>query len=272
MVVGTLIGAVAVALWWYRYGTIVSPDGQAYLRLAAGHGGPAPFRWRLAVYLLGRYPLAWHWLSWSALAASAGLVGEYSGRHGIAPWAAAGLFAALPWFRGLVRMPILTDQLAMVCAIGAALVPWYAAIPLALLAGTLSERAPVFSAVFAWSFVPLVGLIVPAVMVAMTRGGIESHNDWRAMRELHNRVQPHTYVLPWGACLVAALGVGWQLVAAVALGYSQMLVATDRARLYQWSAPVVVVSALVAAPAEWWPAMVLATVAAPWCDWVAPWK
>ncbi len=240
------IGLLAVALCWWRYSWIVSPDGAAYLAMANGAPAPAPFRWRLLPRILGRWPAVWRWCSWASLVVSAVLVGAYAEQRGIPGWSAAGLFCALPWFRGLVRMPILTDQLAMVFALGSALSPPCLAVPLAIVAGCCSERAPVFAAVFAWSPLPLVGLVVPAVMALTTRGPSSAHNSLRTMRELHNRAQPHVY--------------------------AQLLVATDRARLYQWGAPVVVVSALSALPPAWWPAAILATVISPASDWVAPWK
>lgn len=267
------IGLLAVALCWWRYGWLVTPDGQQYLAMARGEPVPDPFRWRLLPRLLGRYPRVWHAVSWLSLVGCCVLVGQYAEQLGIAGWAAAALFVTLPWFRGLVRMPLLTDQVGMLAALGCALLPWWAAIPCALVAGAANEKAPLFAAVFAWSPIPLVGAVVPAVVAMVTkRGPKASHNDWRAMRELHNRAQPHVYLLPWGACLLAVLAPSWQLLLAVAGGYGMFVMATDRARLYQYGCPVAVVATLSVLPPQWWPLAVLVNVVSPACDWCVPWK
>lgn len=266
------IALLALVLWWYRYGVIVSPDGAAYLSGARGGPIEPPFRWRLLPAIVGRWPLAWHALSWSALVASVVLVGAYAEQRGIPAWAAAALFAALPIVRGLVRMPLLPDHVGMAAALGCAVAPWWAVVPLAILAGACTEKHPVYAAVLAWSPLPLVGLAVPLLMRLARGGKLGSANDWRVMRELHNRAALHIYALPWGACLLCVLAPSWQLAAALALGYGQMLIATDRARLYMAMAPVVVVSALSVLPPEWWVVAVLVTVVNPASDWSAPWK
>lgn len=268
-----VIGVVSVVLWGYRYGTIISPDGRVYIAMAHGAQAPSPFRWRLAPRLLGRCPVVWRWSSWGALVGAAVLVGLYAEQQGLPGWAAASLFCALPWFRGLVRMPLLTDQLGMFLALAGALVPWPFAIPLWLLAGACSERSVVFAAVFAWNPLALVGLLVPMSAAILTPRGPEAeHNDWQVMRQLHNRARLAVYVLPWGACLLAVLAPSWQLAAAVGLGYAQMAIATDRARIYMAGAPVVVVTTLAAVPAWSWPLLILAMVVNPASEWEAPWK
>lgn len=281
MLVCLVISALAVAAWWWRYGWIVSPDTRAYLEIAAGSGGPSPFRWRAIVRALAVIPeqhriQGWKWFSWMALVASGILVGAYAEQRGVHGWAAAAIWVTLPWFRGLVRNPCLTDQIGMAAALGCAVLPWWATVPCALVAGASSERAPVFAAVFAWSPLPLVGIIVPAAMALATThrelSWTKGHNDWRAMRELHSLAQPHTYLLPFGALLLAPLAFTWQAAAALALGVAQWLVATDRSRLLQWGAPVLVVVTLLAVPERLWTMLVVYQIAAPWCDFVSPWK
>ena len=293
----TLLGVMAVALWWYRYQTTPTQDGGAYLVVAAGHPCPPPFRWRRLQTLLRPWcrgvspqPPAWStpfaqaptavriWTaaSWIALAVSSGLVGVYAEQHGVSGLLAAGLWVSLPWFRGLVRCPVLTDQVAMMLALAAAVAPWWASVPLALLAGRANERAPLFAAVFAWSPLPLIGILAPAW--AWWRAPEcrllpwlkeERYRPWKAMRSYHGGAPLYEFMLPWGAGLVAVGRVSLQLAAALLLGYGQLLVASDRARLFQWGAPVVVVAAasvLGTAP-EWLMWLVVgAHVVSPWCE------
>lgn len=267
--------ALLACLW--RYGWIVTPDGQAYMMAARGAVVPSPFRWRVLPRLIGRWPTVWRFASWTSLLLSAVLVGLYAEQHGLPAWAATALWVTLPWFRGLTRMPLLTDQIGMAAALGCAVTgQWWAVVPLALLAGSASERAPVFAAVFAWSPLPLVGLIVPAIAALTTKRGdlpwTDGHNDFWRIRDMHNQAQPHVYLLPFGATLLSVLGVTWQWSLALGLGIAQWMVATDRARLLQWGAPVLVVVTLQVVPTSWLPLLVLYQVVAPWCDWSHPWK
>ena len=51
---------------------------------------------------------------------------------------------------------------------------------------------------------------------------------------------------------------------AVGLGYSQLLVATDAVRLYQWAAPVLALAAVAAVPAWALPIVALTVIFNPW--------
>jgi hypothetical protein len=66
-------------------------------------------------------------------------------------------------------------------------------------------------------------------------------------------------ILPWGACLIvlAEEPSAWLLLA-LAVGYAQLLVATDTVRLYQQAAPVVCVTAALMIPSGWEIPLVLA--------------
>jgi hypothetical protein len=261
---------LAIAWYRYRYGRILTPDGVAYLRAAGGEPVSSPFRWRLAARVLGRLPSwAWDSVSLASLLASSCLVGALSERAGASPRLAACLWLGLPWVRSLVRCPWLLDQVGMLAALGAALAPWPYQVPLALVAGACSERAPVFAAVFAWSPVPLVGLIVPGLAAVLTRRGatMPEHptQPWVTGRALLQATPTWRLVVPWGACLAGACTV--QTGAALALGYAQCLVATDRVRLYQWAAPVVCVAAAGALQDLPAPLLGLVLVA----HWTWPW-
>jgi hypothetical protein len=270
--------ACALAWYRYRYGRVLTPDGVAYLRAAAGESVSSPFRWRLAARVLGRLPSwAWDGLSLVSLAASSCLVGALATRHGSSPGLASALWLGLPWVRSLTRNPFLLDQVGMLAALvpmlGADL-PWPVTVAAALVAGACSERAPVFAAVFAWSPLPLVGLVVPGLAALLTERGpaMAEHSTvadpWRSGRELLRTQPVWTLVAPWGMCLLAAGAATVQVCVAVALGYAQTLVATDRVRLVQWSAPLVCVAAAgVMAP---WPAWIVGLVLL--VHWIWPWS
>jgi hypothetical protein len=267
--------ACLLALVWYRYryGCILTPDGVAYLRAAAGEPVSGPFRWRLAARFMGALPpQAWDLVSQGALLVAGCLVYALSERAGANPHLALALWLGLPWTRSLVRCPYLLDQVGMAAALGAALAPWPYQIPLALVAGSCSERAPVFAAAFAWSPVPLVGLIVPGLAAVLTRRGptMAEHptDPWGTARTLLQATPTWRLVAPWGACLAAAGACTVQVGAALALGYAQCLVATDRVRLYQWASPVVCVAA--AGVLQGLPAPVLGFVL--FAHWVWPWS
>jgi len=266
-------------LWWITPQRM-TPDGTTYLRRAVGHAVAAPFRWRVWPVALrpwvtgegGQATMpraldvaldAARWLSvlWSALV--------------LAHW--AGLPAGLLW----LGLPIARvqgswrwtqDALGHAAALSCLVAPEWAWVPLAVLAGTTSERAPVFAALIVWSPLPLVGLAVPAVGYLLSERGPAADYE-RAIitrplasaRECARGGGVAAYLLPWGACLLALPVLGWQGWALTAVAYAQCLVAVDRARLYQWAAPAWCVAAsLTIGGWEWWPVVVAVHWALPW--------
>jgi hypothetical protein len=112
----------------------------------------------------------------------------------------------------------------------------------------------------------LVGLIVPLVVRVILKpaepdaGDSELIHPLRAGLDWHeNRWRdPLAMVTPWGVCLAALVAPSLLLVAALAVGYAQLLIATDTVRLYQQAAPVVCVAAAMVIPMEFAPLALVA--------------
>ena len=250
----------------------VTPDGLRYLHPHP----PAPFHRRaLLPWICGTDPKRWITQAWIGyallLVGTFGLVGGWQGL------AAAALVAVLPGIMlGLVH-PVLVDTTALGLATASAAL-WVndlqtPAIALVLVAGAAKESAPVFAAVFAWNPLLLVGLVVP-LLIGVIRGAGEpmaemgKHHQWilehpiKASRKYHDgmlRSLSPVLVFPWGALVVALAAPSWQLGAALALGYAQLLIATDTVRLYQQAAPAVAIAATTAVDPVWWPVLLVLT-------------
>jgi hypothetical protein len=281
--------AVTVAGYAYRYGLIVSHDGVAYLLAAGGVRQPSPYRWRLLPHLFRRWlppkaklelaartggakgageaahaaVMRWSALSAACLVACGPLLALYAEQRGVPGLLAVAIWAGLPWLRACVRMPCLTDQAGAAAALVAGCLSgswWLVAV--GLVAGLVSERAVVFAALLAWSPLPLLGLAIPAAVALTTRPGtlwpwqrgILDH-PWASALESHRAAPLWHLSAPWGLALVGLASGGVQLFATLAVAYGQLMVATDRVRLYQSAAPALCVAA--AGVASQWPAWVV---------------
>lgn len=215
-------------------------------------------RWRVStlIHLMALPPLLTWWL---------------------APWIAdtrlrivgALLICGLPGvWRIHLRWPIHTDAAAMTWAIGCAVAfqrhEPVLGIVLALVAGAIKEPAPVFAACFSWNLLPLVALAGPLVRALTVRVGSDlmgqSHvtrYPVTASREHHlgKWFDARAMITPWGAGILAPLTpdatVGAMLGVTALLGYAQLVVATDTARLYQWAAPAVILATVTVVPPRW---------------------
>jgi hypothetical protein len=249
----------------------VTPDGVRYLAMAGGMAQPMPFhlRWLASFALRQRLGL-WIASAWLHAVTAAALTALLALQHGATETQAA--VAALLWL-GLpstafaLRCPVLVDMPQAAYALGSAVLwPWLpeAAVGVVLLGACISERVPVFAALFAWEPILLVGLVAPLLrrllwkpgdlherdplshtMTDPLGTGLASHaGRWR---------DPLLLLAPWGACLAALAAPvpdRWWL-AAVAVAYAQLLLATDSVRLYQMAAPAVCVAAALVIPADW---------------------
>lgn len=261
----------------------LTPDGQRYLDMAAGVAQPMPFHLRWALpWLFGHNAWAWIIASRGAVLLIALEVAALAGLHGATGTQAAlaaGLFLGLPSVAFLWSAPVLVDAVGLVMALGVPLVAqafgWeWAVVPL-IVGAAVWEKVPVWAALFAWSPWPLIGLALPALRRLLWKPGATASND--PLRETLEKPlatglawhrgkwrDPFVMLLPWGACLAAlAEPGGWLAVAAI--GYGQLLVATDSVRLYQNAAPVVCIAAAFAIPQEWAVAVLVA-------HWFHPWR
>ena len=264
----------------------LTPDGVRYLQIAGGIDQPMPFKLRRGLPQLCRTSET-RWVIAnvvSMLYASVG-IGVLASQHGASlgiSCLASVLFLGLPWVRFCAQCPVLVDMPALMFAVLAAVAfphSQAAGLLLAFAGAYVSERVPVWAALYAWNPIFLLALVVPVFNFFMWRtGDVEGEgfdgfalrHPVRASRMSHARqwLSPAAMILPWGACLVAIFNPSWWLLAAVAAGYAQLLVATDTVRLYQQAAPVVCVAAAMAFPAGYFvwlaPVLVASHLLNPW--------
>lgn len=251
----------------------LTPDGVRYLALARGERQPVPFhlRWLLA-RLLGTNAWAWIAVAWGSALVATACVAGLATLHGATrtqALVAAALFAGLPSVRfATAQAPVLVDMPAMAAALLAALlgtIDMRLGLAAALLAGCISERAPIWAALYAWSPWLLIGLVAPILRRLLVAPG-RVHPDDPLAGTLEHPIatgwssnvaqgawRDPSMLWPWGACLAALLAPSVWLMAALGAGYAQLGLATDRVRLYQQAAPVVCVVAALAIPEPWVP-------------------
>jgi hypothetical protein len=241
-----------------------APDSAYYLALGRGHRVPSPFCYRpLVPWVVGTSDRRWRVATVTGLVAQGVLVAGLTGDA-----RASLLLLALPGgARFSVRCPVLVDPLAMAAAIGLA---WVAtAMPLAfavsfLLLGAMRESAPVWAAIYARSWWPLVGLLVfPIARAFLHRPTTAAdpvwiQTPWLCLERRRGQwLNPYSMLLPWGVLLPLALLGDW-LTTVVVYGVATLplAIATDTARIQQWAAPALIPAALAAPiPAEWWPVL-----------------
>jgi hypothetical protein len=244
----------------------LTPDGVRYLIMAQGRAQPMPFHLRALMPLIcGTNETRWVAVNVVSVFTSAFLIGVLAVQMG-ATWMqavlAAALFLVLPWVRFCWECPVLVDMpglaLALLAAVLAPINPLGCAVALAAAALT-SEKAPIWAALFAWNPILLFGLMVPLCVNAMREPAaidpLDRHAETlthplRTGLKYHRGVwlDPRVMLLPWGACLVAAINPSWQLAAVLVASYAQLFVATDTVRLYQQAAPIVCIAAATALP------------------------
>lgn len=200
------------------------------------------------------------------------------------------LVALLGGLPGVVEfstcLPILVDGLSNTLTLASA-AAWlrglrWPALGLALVGGMTRETAPVFAASAAWSFWPLVGLLPVVLRFAQLRrrahavakpkegecfseggkGVAQAYDGMMAGKlSLKLLAGPHAHrthwfdpkamLFHWGACVLCALNPSWPLAVALVLGYGQLIMAHDRARLYQCAFPQVLRSMVGVVPRRW---------------------
>lgn len=193
-------------------------------------------------------------------------------------WPAAFLVAALPGLSVVFTFPVLIDGVALALAALAALEgPWWQQIAFGLLAGAVSERAPLFAALWAWSPWPAVGLLSPVVRYLFWRPGndsLASNREYAYAAEaliqpwrigLQRNWRDLYLVAPWGGLLVALVWLDLRMGITLLIAYAQLFTATDTARLYQWAAPVL--AAALVNHLDWRLCLILALV-----TWFNPWR
>lgn len=258
----------------------LGPDAARYW--LAGNGTPVarPFNLRWLLPTVCRQHVRRWWAVWSVswpLAAAAAVLWAH-GRG--ASWgvsaAAAALLLALPGVLGpKVARPVGVDLPALALGLTAAAcfanhLP-AAGVLVVLVAASVRETAPVAVALWCWSPLPLVGLVVPAVTALVRRPQLDEVTAQPLLRHVHEHpvrsaLEHHRgawrdawqTVAPWGATLASLLALTPQVVVTVVVAHLQLLVATDNVRLTQTLAgPVVALAAAQVFPPHWLPLVVV---------------
>ncbi|WP_179830739.1 hypothetical protein [Nocardia amikacinitolerans] len=170
------------------------------------------------------------------------------------------------WYNN-IRRPVLVDPTALTWALGSAVLSlagwWFAALIVALIAACMKETAPVFAAAFCLNPLLLIGVAAPVVRRATAKAGPDTHNSKAladplgSARKAHAEhvFDPRVMLLPWGAGMLAVFVtdpvIALLLVLSLLLGYGQLVVAVNTARLYQWAAPAVALAAASVIPPGW---------------------
>lgn len=235
MIVAFAISLSLVAVYIWQDGTIFCPDG---LRYTSGRPQPKPFHRRFC----GWPPMLLQITTYACLVALGTLMGT---------WTSALMLMTLPGAWLLATRPHTVDAPAMLLAwvsAGIFRTHPYAAVLLSCVSGFIHERGPVYAAIYAWSPLPLVGLIAsgwwrkPAPADQDVRVGRSFLATLMAHREDHDWLNwRQTFfalrLLPFFAAWHGIERSTW-----IALGISWMtrLICTDIARLAFWSAPLLI--------------------------------
>jgi hypothetical protein len=254
---------------------LLSPDEYYYLTAATGQPVPSPYsrRWLLP-RLLGPVPARWSICTLASLASLPFVAAGFFHARGLAGWPllfVTALLCALPGLRLPWKLRILADAPSFAGALAVAWSategPWWVTIPLALVLGATRESAPVFSALWAWSPWPLVGLVASGWWCRSVPPPNPDEEPWlvHPVREawtLRRRIglDGSLYLRPWGAALAGLCAPSWQLVATVAVAHAQLFTAQDTMRLAVWCAPVLCMASVQVLPPIVWPLAVLVTL------------
>jgi hypothetical protein len=240
-VISIILAAAIVAVYVHQDGVHRSQDGDRY---TGGVMQPRPFHRRFL-----------HWpprllmvVTWASFIALASLLGG---------WKSSLMFMTLPgvWF--CVMHPTTVDGPSMLLAWLSALA-WqhqqpYLAVLLSCVSGVIHERGPVFAALYAWHWLPIVGVAVPLLV-----GLRKPAEPDRKSADLAERLVGHgtlgaikahkPYVdlmgetgLVWslrGLPLMAAfVGAGPSAWASLGVAFASRIIGTDTSRFLLWAAP-----------------------------------
>jgi hypothetical protein len=242
MIAAALIVALIVALYAWQDGVQRCPDGDRY---TSGKAQPAPFNRRFCSWP----PRLLMVVTWVSLVALAAMLGG---------WKQSLLFATLPgvWFCAV--HPTTVDAPAMLVAwLGASVAPTHPALSVvcSCLGAAIHERAPVFSALYAWSSVPLLGLCV-ALCLGLLRKPVASDHPLMGHGILASALAHRRWYqsngmdllgdggLVWslrGLPVMAAwLGADWRAWPALGVAFASRLIGTDTSRFLMWAAPALI--------------------------------
>ena len=147
-----------------------------------------------------------------------------------------------------------------------------AGVAVVAVAACVKESAPVWAALWSWSFWPLLALVAVVVRLISSKPGpdpLGARFEEIAAHPIRSALAAHrgqwrnawVMVAPWGVCLLALTDVSPWLAVTLVVAYAQLVVATDSVRLYQHGAgPVMAAVAASVVPVAWLPLAVVAHV------------
>lgn len=260
-----------------RYGLHTSPDGEYYFKAGRGESVPVPYSLRpLVPMVCGDSYTMWYYVTYAHI----GLLGFFSYLlgiyYGLTVAEAITVSACIAVSRSFVKMqayyPALVDAhahaWAMMIAVTAMSGNTALAIMLAIFGGLINEKTPVFAAIYAWSFTPLVGVLATVVHFILakhdnSRQGI----DWmdRPYETAINAIAARVHDGTWSVYFIAPLGVAWLGIignatpayVALVLSASFVLRAMDYRRLIAWGLPLMLIEAVRFTPAPFLPMLPL---------------
>lgn len=260
---------------------VLGPDASRYWLAAQGESVARPFhlRWLLPL-ACGTDPRRW-WLvwglSWPSVAGGVAVLTSHRGATGLQCIAAAVFAVALSgmWGPKVVR-PVGVDLPALALGVWSAVAAtaglWWLAVPLALVAASVKESAPVWAALLAWHPLLLLGLAAVAVRALIARPVLDEVTARPDLRRIHEQPvrtalvarswrDAWLMVAPWGMTLAALYRPSWQVLAVLAVAHLQLLVATDTVRLLHTAAgPTMAIAAALTIPPQWLPLALVAHV------------
>lgn len=268
-----VIVALIVTGWLVllQYSTVpkLTNDTMRYSAMAEGRRVMIPWCLRKCIpWLVGHDKRLWRsWTMIHLVLLSIALM-DYLSYHGATQFQIFFGIFLLMGLPGIMRFNVEYPWLVDIPAIAWALVatnatltgqPWWLIACASLMAGGMKETAPLLAALFAWSPIPLLGLLTPLVLWFISPkvtddivfGANYRPNKWfkQGNGELLNMA---ITILPWGIALpLALMHPTWQLGIALLFAYAQIVIASDRMRLYQQVFPVVILCAVQVPIVPW---------------------
>ncbi len=267
-----------VSLYRYVDDHRISPDGDIYLQAANGMRVPRPFHLRVLMpWFCGLKVSRWDaaaFVGYVVAAVAIGAIAAAKGQTASHAITATALFAGLPMVRSGIELPVLVDGPAIAFAAVTALAVVTGApaiaIVLVMVGASVKETVPIFAALAAWSWIPLVGLAVPILIWLVRKPAATSHPSqatplaYARERQRTRFLVPGMTLLPWGACLAVLFAPTAPVIASLGAGYGLMLTSADCTRIYQWAAIPVCISAAATIPDGWLLPAVVAHLFNPW--------
>lgn len=255
-----LMGIVAYTLRAWSRGFKISapPDSITYRAMANGTPVPDPFRLRWLIPMIMRTQdlLLWQIMDGASLILTTPLISWLAVLHGVDPLFAAALWVSLPLWDILSKLTGMIDPPALLVALMAACLHfsghYTSALITAIIGAMMAPKVPVFIILWTCSlrylpaFLPILGAYALAPKGEPLIHPEAINHPWRSsmMKNgsfLHNIRE---IVLPWGAVLASIIDFPLLYLPLVLVAYSQLFRALDRARLFMWAAPILIILAL----------------------------